>query len=92
MASLREVIAESGHPSIFCTTSALIYGTIDRVCVHAFSESLIESPDHMHDLLAENGDSTKVKRYSDLTSFFHAGVSLLDGVGQVRVYTPRRGR
>ena len=29
---------------------------------------------------------------NDLTSSFQAGLGLLDGVGQIRVFTPRRGR
>ena len=29
---------------------------------------------------------------SDLTSLFQAGLGLLDGVSQIRIFTPRRGR
>ena len=31
-------------------------------------------------------------KYSDLKSLFQAGLGLLDGVGQIRVCSPRRGR
>ena len=45
---------------------------------------------HRHGM--RNQPGIKKKNLKRITSLFQAGLGLLDGAGQVRVFTPRRGR